>query len=65
MVITNNDNNKMIYNGYEIRTVEKQHGLATIITRAVYKNNIEICKALTVEQAKEKINKLIKQMEDA
>jgi hypothetical protein len=52
----------MIYNGYEIRTIEKQHGLATIITRAVYKNNIEICKALTVEQAKEKINKLIKQM---
>ena len=53
----------MIYNGYEIRTIEKEHGFATIITRAVYKNNIEICKALTVEQAKEKINKLIKQLE--
>jgi hypothetical protein len=31
----------MIYNGYEIRTIEKEHGFATIITRAVYKNNIE------------------------
>jgi len=48
----------MIYKGYEIKEIETQKGFATIVTRAVYKNNVEVCKALTVKQAQEKINKL-------
>jgi hypothetical protein len=46
------------YKGYIIKDVETQRGFATIVTRAVYKNNVEVCKALTVELAKEKIDKL-------
>ena len=46
------------YKGYIIKDVETQRGFATIVTRAVYKNDVEVCKALTVELAKEKIDKL-------
>ncbi len=51
------------YKGYTIKEIETQRGFATIVTRAVYKNNIEVCKALTVEQAQEKIDKLIGEKE--
>ena len=54
------------YKGYIIKDVETQKGFATIVTRAVYKNDVEVCKALTVELAKEKIDKLTKeQFKDA
>ena len=46
------------YKGYIIKDVETQKGFATIVTRAVYKNDVEVCKALTIELAKEKIDKL-------
>ena len=48
------------YKGYIIKDVETQKGFATIVTRAVYKNDVEVCKALTVELAKEKIDNLTK-----
>jgi hypothetical protein len=44
------------YKKHKIKLVKKTYGFATITTYEVWKDNQLFCKALTIKQAKEKID---------